>query len=87
MKNIKLTNKLFFYAWADCNKSKMVQILKIKFPIILKLNNNGGQFYKKILNFGYFQNCKFCINIKFEIEKLDYLRWKFWVENFESKIR
>ena len=37
------------------NKPKMVQFLKIKFQIILKLNFNGGQFYKKVLNFGYFK--------------------------------
>ena len=33
----------------------MVQFLKIKFLIILKLNYNEGQFYKNILNFEYFK--------------------------------
>ena len=37
------------------NKPKMAQFLKFKFLIILKLNFNGGQFYKNILNFGYFK--------------------------------
>ena len=32
----------------DClQQSKIVRFLKIKFLIILKLNYNGGQFYKK----------------------------------------
>ena len=43
------------------NKPKIVQFLKFKFLTIIKLNFNGGQFYKKILNFDYFKNCKFCI--------------------------
>ena len=30
------------------NKPKMVWFLKFKFLIIIKLNFNGGQFYKKI---------------------------------------
>ena len=29
------------------NKPKMVRFLKFKFLIIIKLNLNGGQFYKK----------------------------------------
>ena len=33
----------------------MVRFKKIKFLSILKLNFNGGQFYKKILNFDYFE--------------------------------
>ena len=61
------------------NKPKMVWFLKFKFLIIIKLNFNGGQFYKKILHFDYFKNCKFCRYIKFEIENGVYLRWKFWV--------
>ena len=31
----------------------MARFLKIKFLFIFKLNFNGGQFYKKILNFDY----------------------------------
>ena len=31
----------------------MVRFLKFKFQTILKLNFNGGQFYKNTLNFGY----------------------------------
>ena len=34
-------------------KAKLARFLKFKFQIILKLNFNGGQFYKKILNFDY----------------------------------
>ena len=34
---------------------KIVQFLKFKFQTIIKLNFNGGQFYKKILNFDYFK--------------------------------
>ena len=33
----------------------MARFLKFKFLIILKLNYNMGQFYKNILNFGYFK--------------------------------
>ena len=64
----------------------MARFLKFKFLIILKLNFKGGQFYKKYKNFVLTKNCKFCSKMKFEIENGDYLRWKFWVENFESKI-
>ena len=32
------------------------------------------------------KNCKNCIEIKFEIENVDFVRQKLWVENFESKI-
>ena len=37
------------------NKPKIVQFLKFKFLFIIKLNFNGGQFYKKILNYDYFK--------------------------------
>ena len=37
------------------NKPKIVWFLKFKFLTIIKLNFNGGQFYKKILNFDYFK--------------------------------
>ena len=37
------------------NKPKNVQFLKFKFLTIIKLNFNGGQFFKKILNFDYFK--------------------------------
>ena len=46
----------------------------------------GGQFYKKTLNFDYFKKLSNCIEIKFEIENVDFVRQKLWVENFESKI-
>ena len=49
-------------------KSKMVRCLKFKFLNTIKLIFNGVQFYKKILNFDYSKNCKFCRYIKFEIE-------------------
>ena len=32
------------------------------------------------------KNCKNCIEIKFEIENVEFVRQKLWVENFESKI-
>ena len=37
------------------NKPKIVQFLKFKLLTIIKSNFNGGQFYKKILNFDYFK--------------------------------
>ena len=37
------------------NKPKIVRFLKFKFLIIIILNFNGDQFYKKILNFDYFK--------------------------------
>ena len=64
----------------------MAQFLKFKFLNIKKWNFNGVQFYKKIWNLNYSKNCKFFSYLKFEIENGDYLRWKFWVEKFESKI-
>ena len=64
----------------------MARFLKFKFLFIFKLNFNGGQFYKKTLNFDYFKICQNCIEIKFEIENVDFVRQKLWVENFESKI-
>ena len=32
------------------------------------------------------KNRKNCIEIKFEIENVEFVRQKLWVENFESKI-
>ena len=32
------------------------------------------------------KNCQNCIEIKFEIENVDFVRQKLWVENVESKI-
>ena len=61
----------------------MIQFLKIKCLIILKINFNGGQFYKKFKILVITKNCKFFSFIKFEIENGENLRWKFWVENFE----
>ena len=48
------------------NKSKIVRFLKIKFLTVIKLNFNGGQFYKKKLNFDYFK--------EFEIKNGEHLR-------------
>ena len=72
--------------WSEIsnNKTKMVQSLKIKFLIITKLNFNEGQIYKKISNFDYFKNWKFCNYIKVGIENGEKVRRKivikFWVE-------
>ena len=52
----------------------MVRFLKIKFLILLKLNFNEGQFYEKTLNFDYLKNSQNCIEIKFEIENVDFVR-------------
>ena len=50
------------------NKQKMARFLKFKFLIILKLNFNGGQFYKKKYQiFVISKNCKFGSETKFEI--------------------
>ena len=37
------------------NKPIIARFLKSKFLFIYKLNFNGGQFYKKTLNFDYFK--------------------------------
>ena len=37
------------------NKAKMARFLKFKFQTILKLNFNGGQFYKKYIKFWLLQ--------------------------------
>ena len=37
------------------NKPQIVRFFKFKYLIIIKLNFNEGQFYKKILNFDYFK--------------------------------
>ena len=52
----------------------MVRFLKIKFLIILKLNFNGGQIYKKHRILVITKNCKICNEIKFEIEIVEYVR-------------
>ena len=50
----------------------MAPFLKFKFPIsLLKSNFNGGQFYKNILNFGYFKkivNLALKQSLKWEIK-------------------
>ena len=56
------------------NKPKNVQFLKFKFLTIIKLNFNGGQFYKKILNFDYFKKMEILHKIKFEIKNGEHLR-------------
>ena len=53
---------------------------------MLKLNFNAGQFYLKKIILVISKNCKICSEIKFEKENVEYVRWKLWVENFESKI-
>ena len=55
------------------NKPKIVQFLKFKFLSIIKLNFNGGQFYKKILNFDYFKKMEIVHKIKFEIKNGEHL--------------
>ena len=56
------------------NKPKIVRFLKFKFLIIMKLNFNGGQFYKKYKILNISKNCKFFRNIKIEIENGKHLR-------------
>ena len=56
------------------NKPKIVQFLKFKFLTIIKLNFNGGQIYKKILNFDYFKKMEILHKIKFEIKNGEHLR-------------
>ena len=56
------------------NKPKIVQFLKFKFLSIIKLNFNGSQFYKKILNFDYFKKMEILHKIKFEIKNGEHLR-------------
>ena len=46
------------------NKPKIVRLLKFKFLNVIKLNFNGGQFKKKIINIDYFKK----LQIKFEIK-------------------
>ena len=49
----------------------MARFFKFKFLITLKLNFNGGQFYKKkTLNFGYFKKLKKSHNkiVKFAVK-------------------
>ena len=55
------------------NKPKNVKFLKFKFLTIIKLNSNGGQFYKK-KNFDYFKKMEILHNIKFEIKNGEHLR-------------
>ena len=42
------------------NKPKMAWFLKFKCLILLKINLNGGQFYKKFKILVFTQKCKFC---------------------------
>ena len=58
------------------NKPIMARFLKFKFLFSYKLNFKGGQFYKKTLNFDYFKNSQNWIEIKFEIENVDFVRQK-----------
>ena len=51
------------------NKPKIVRFLKFKFLTIIKLNFNGGQFYKKYKILFISKNCKFYTKIN--IEKLN----------------
>ena len=53
----------------------MVRFLKIKFLITLKINLNGGQFYKKKYEILVItKNCKFFSYIKFELVNDEDLR-------------
>ena len=64
----------------------MVWFLKFKFLFIIKLNFNGGQFYKKKFNSDYFKKLWNLQWKKVWIENVQHLRQKLWAENFESKI-
>ena len=44
-----------YIAMYQINKPKMVRFLNFKFLIIIKLNFNGDQFYKKNVKFWLFQ--------------------------------
>ena len=63
------------------NKPKIVRFLKNKFLTVIKLNFNGGQFYKKILNFDYLKKRKFCIKQSLKLKMVNIC-----VEKYESKI-
>ena len=52
LSDFKLNKLVWDYVNFSINKLKIVWFKKIKFLTTLKLNFNGGQFYKKILNFG-----------------------------------
>ena len=52
----------------------MVGFKKIKFLITLKINLNGGQFYKKKKILVTTKNCKFFSYINFELENGEDLR-------------
>ena len=63
-----------YFTTYQIKKPKMVQFLKFKFLTIIKLNFNGGQFYKKILNFDYFKKMEILHKIKVEIKNGKHLR-------------
>ena len=65
-KIVKFAAKLLWVNFS-INNPKMAQFLKLNFLITLKLNFNGGRFYKKILNFGYFKKLKKIV--KFAVKK------------------
>ena len=46
----------------------------------------GVNFIKKYWILVISKNCKFCGEIKFELENVEHLRWKLRDENFEWKI-
>ena len=54
----------------------MARFLKFKFLFIYKLNFNGGQFYKKHEILIISKNSQNCIEIKLEIENVDFVRQK-----------
>ena len=63
----------------------MARFIKFKFQTILKLNFNGGQFYKKIKNFGYYTKL-LILHLNQDWKRKCWLfALKFWVKNFESK--
>ena len=62
----------------------MVQFLKFKFLNIIKLNFNGVQFYKKILNFNYFKKIVNLAEIlSLKLKMVNICVENFCVENFE----
>ena len=59
------------------NKPKIVCFLKFKFPLIIKLNFNGGVNFIKNIKFWLFQkSCELCSEIKFETENVEDLHRK-----------
>ena len=60
----------------------MAQFSKFKLLEALKLNFNGGQFYKETPNFGYFKKLKYKNTVLKKFNICNRIV-KFQVENFE----